>query len=43
MSMGVNLMFKLVEDMARALGDGFDVEIIGPPSPQKGCSERNGG
>lgn len=28
MSMGVNLMFKLVEDMARALGDGFDVEII---------------
>jgi 4-hydroxy-tetrahydrodipicolinate reductase len=28
MSMGVNLMFKVVEDMARALGDGFDVEII---------------
>jgi 4-hydroxy-tetrahydrodipicolinate reductase len=28
MSMGVNLMFKLVEDIARALGDGFDVEII---------------
>jgi 4-hydroxy-tetrahydrodipicolinate reductase len=28
MSMGVNLMFKVVEDMARALGDGFDVEIL---------------
>ena len=28
MSMGVNLMFKVVEDMAKALGDGFDVEII---------------
>ena len=28
MSMGVNLMFKIVEDMAKALGDGFDVEII---------------
>ncbi len=28
MSMGVNLMFKVVEDMARALGDGFDVEIM---------------
>jgi 4-hydroxy-tetrahydrodipicolinate reductase len=28
MSMGVNLMFKLVEDMAKALGDVFDVEII---------------
>jgi 4-hydroxy-tetrahydrodipicolinate reductase len=28
MSMGVNLMFKVVADMARVLGDGFDVEII---------------
>ena len=28
MSMGVNLMFKVVEDMAKALGDGFDVEIM---------------
>ena len=28
MSMGVNLMFRVVEDMARALGGGFDVEII---------------
>jgi 4-hydroxy-tetrahydrodipicolinate reductase len=28
MSMGVNLMFKVVGDMARVLGDGFDVEII---------------
>ena len=28
MSMGVNLMFKVVEDMAKALGDGFDMEII---------------
>jgi len=28
MSMGVNLMFKVVEDMARILGDGFEVEII---------------
>ena len=28
MSMGVNLMFKVVEDMAKALGGGFDVEII---------------
>ncbi|UCG11197.1 MAG: 4-hydroxy-tetrahydrodipicolinate reductase [Deltaproteobacteria bacterium] len=28
MSMGVNLMFKVVTDMAQALGDGFDVEII---------------
>jgi len=28
MSMGVNLMFKVVEDMARVLGDAFDVEII---------------
>jgi 4-hydroxy-tetrahydrodipicolinate reductase len=28
MSMGVNLMFKVVADMARVLGEGFDVEII---------------
>ncbi len=28
MSMGVNLMFKLVADVARVLGEGFDVEII---------------
>ncbi|MFP3869806.1 MAG: 4-hydroxy-tetrahydrodipicolinate reductase [Syntrophobacteria bacterium] len=28
MSMGVNLMFKIAADMARALGEGFDVEII---------------
>ncbi len=28
MSMGVNLMFRVVQDMAKALGDGFDVEII---------------
>jgi len=28
MSMGVNLMFKVVEDMARVLGDAFDVEIV---------------
>jgi 4-hydroxy-tetrahydrodipicolinate reductase len=28
MSMGVNLMFKVVEDMAKALSGGFDVEII---------------
>jgi len=26
--MGVNLMFKVVEDMARVLGDAFNVEII---------------
>jgi 4-hydroxy-tetrahydrodipicolinate reductase len=28
MSMGVNLMFNLAEKVARALGDGYDVEII---------------
>jgi 4-hydroxy-tetrahydrodipicolinate reductase len=28
MSMGVNLMFKVVADIAEALGEGFDVEII---------------
>jgi 4-hydroxy-tetrahydrodipicolinate reductase len=28
MSMGVNLMFKIATDMAQALGDGFDIEII---------------
>jgi 4-hydroxy-tetrahydrodipicolinate reductase len=28
MSMGVNLMFSLAEKVARALGDGYDVEII---------------
>lgn len=28
MSMGVNLMFKVAADMAKTLGDGFDVEII---------------
>lgn len=28
MSMGVNLMFRLVENMAAILGDAFDVEII---------------
>ncbi|MBW1981637.1 MAG: 4-hydroxy-tetrahydrodipicolinate reductase [Deltaproteobacteria bacterium] len=28
MSMGVNLIFKLVADIARILGDGFDIEII---------------
>jgi 4-hydroxy-tetrahydrodipicolinate reductase len=28
MSMGVNLMFKVIADMAGVLGDGFDLEII---------------
>lgn len=28
MSVGVNMMFKIVADMARLLGDDFDVEII---------------
>jgi 4-hydroxy-tetrahydrodipicolinate reductase len=28
MSMGVNLLFSLVEKVARVLGDGYDVEII---------------
>ena len=27
MSVGVNLMFKVVADIARVLGDGYDVEI----------------
>ncbi len=28
MSMGVNVLFKVVADVARLLGDGFDVEIV---------------
>lgn len=28
MSMGVNILFKVVADVARLLGEGFDVEII---------------
>lgn len=28
MSMGVNVLFKVVADMARLLGEGFDVEIV---------------
>lgn len=28
MSLGVNLLFKLVQDAARALGDGWDAEIV---------------
>jgi len=28
MSMGVNILFKVVGDVARLLGDGFDVEIV---------------
>ncbi|MFH1117463.1 MAG: 4-hydroxy-tetrahydrodipicolinate reductase [Pseudomonadota bacterium] len=28
MSMGVNLLFKLVESVSRALGDSYDVEIV---------------
>ncbi len=28
MSVGVNLMFKVVEDVARVLTDGYDVEIV---------------
>lgn len=28
MSMGVNLLFKLVDSVARALGDSYDVEIV---------------
>jgi 4-hydroxy-tetrahydrodipicolinate reductase len=28
MSLGVNLLFRLVEDVARALGEGYDVEIV---------------
>jgi 4-hydroxy-tetrahydrodipicolinate reductase len=28
MSVGVNVCFKLLKDMARTLGDGFDVEIV---------------
>jgi 4-hydroxy-tetrahydrodipicolinate reductase len=28
MSVGVNLMFKVVEDVARVLGQGYDVEIM---------------
>ncbi|MCU0589140.1 MAG: 4-hydroxy-tetrahydrodipicolinate reductase [Syntrophobacteraceae bacterium] len=28
MSMGVNVLFKIVADVARMLGDGFDIEIV---------------
>ncbi|MCK4325924.1 4-hydroxy-tetrahydrodipicolinate reductase [bacterium] len=28
MSLGVNLLFKVARDMARALGDGYDIEIV---------------
>jgi len=28
MSVGVNVLFKVVQDVARLLGDGFDVEIV---------------
>ena len=28
MSMGVNLLLKVLQDIARALGDGYDVEIV---------------
>jgi 4-hydroxy-tetrahydrodipicolinate reductase len=28
MSMGVNVLFKVVADVARLLGDGFDIEIV---------------
>src|SRR5207249_590632 len=28
MSVGVNLLFRLVETAARALGEGFDIEIV---------------
>lgn len=28
MSVGVNVMFKIARDLARALGEGFDVEIV---------------
>ena len=28
MSVGVNVCFKLLKDMAKTLGDGFDVEIV---------------
>lgn len=28
MSVGVNVMFKVVSDVAKALGDGFDIEIL---------------
>lgn len=28
MSVGVNVLFKVVADLARLLGDGFDVEIV---------------
>ncbi len=28
MSMGVNLLFKLVDSVSRALGDGYDIEIV---------------
>jgi 4-hydroxy-tetrahydrodipicolinate reductase len=28
MSIGVNLLFRLAEDVARALGEGYDVEIV---------------
>jgi 4-hydroxy-tetrahydrodipicolinate reductase len=28
MSVGVNLMFKVVADVARILGEGYDVEIV---------------
>ena len=28
MSVGVNLLFKLAGDVARALGDGYDIEIV---------------
>jgi len=28
MSLGINLLFRLVEDVARALGEGYDVEIV---------------
>ena len=28
MSVGVNLMFKVIRDMARVLGEGYDIEIV---------------
>jgi 4-hydroxy-tetrahydrodipicolinate reductase len=28
MSVGVNVMFKMAEEMARLLGDGYDMEIL---------------
>ena len=43
MSIGVNVFMELVARAAKALGDGYDVEILGDsPSPESGCTFRDG-